>query len=95
MTLDPVTGMAHDSVDMEPGATWVSAFGTINATTITFNVHDSDEVIVYLHSPLWPEKFVWFTDLNGAAIGLDTRSVLAANAGLHTQYLEQLRGAVT
>ena len=35
-----------------------------------------------------------FTDLNGAAIGLDTRSVLAANAGLHAQYLEQLRGSI-
>ena len=35
-----------------------------------------------------------FTDLNGAAIDLDTRSVLAANADLHKLYLEQLRDSV-
>ncbi len=35
-----------------------------------------------------------FTDLNGAAIGLETRSVLAANAELHGQYLADLRGWV-
>ncbi len=35
-----------------------------------------------------------FTDLNGAPPGLDTRSVLAANPGLHRKYLEQLKGFV-
>ena len=35
-----------------------------------------------------------FTDLNGAAVDLDTRSVLAANTGLHEQYLGKLRGSV-
>lgn len=35
-----------------------------------------------------------FTDLNGNAINLDTRSVLAANAALHQQYLATLRGYV-
>ena len=35
-----------------------------------------------------------FTDLNGAAIGLETRSVLAANTKLHGQYLQDLRGWV-
>ena len=35
-----------------------------------------------------------FTDLNGAAVGLQTRSVLAANPGLHAVYLERLRGSV-
>jgi histidinol-phosphatase len=32
-----------------------------------------------------------FTDLSGAAVGLDTRSVLAANAPLHQQVLDALR----
>jgi histidinol-phosphatase len=35
-----------------------------------------------------------FTDMNGASVGLDTRSVLAANAGLHAHYLAALRGFV-
>jgi len=35
-----------------------------------------------------------FTDLNGESVGLDTRSVLAANPSLHARYLEQLRGFV-
>jgi histidinol-phosphatase len=35
-----------------------------------------------------------FTDLNGEAVGLGTRSVLAANPGLHATYLAQLRGFV-
>ena len=35
-----------------------------------------------------------FTDLNGAAIELETRSVLAANAGLHAHYLERLQGTI-
>jgi histidinol-phosphatase len=35
-----------------------------------------------------------FTDLNGAAVGLETRSVLATNAALHAHYLEKLRGYV-
>ena len=35
-----------------------------------------------------------FTDLNGDAIGLGTRSVLAANAGLHADYLQRLKGFV-
>jgi histidinol-phosphatase len=35
-----------------------------------------------------------FTDLNGAAAGLRTRSVLAANAALHAHYLAELRGYV-
>lgn len=35
-----------------------------------------------------------FTDLNGGAIGLETRSVLAANTELHSQYLADLRGWV-
>ena len=33
-----------------------------------------------------------FTDLNGDSPGLETRSVLAANAALHGHYLEQLSG---
>ena len=36
-----------------------------------------------------------FTDLNGAKPGLDTRSVLAANPGLHAKYLERLSGFVS
>ncbi len=35
-----------------------------------------------------------FTDLNGAPLGLDTRSVLAANSALHAQYLKHLEGYV-
>ena len=35
-----------------------------------------------------------FTDLNGMALSLETRSVLAANASLHEHYLEQLTGFV-
>lgn len=35
-----------------------------------------------------------FTDLNGAAVGLETRSVLATNAALHAHYLAALRGFV-
>jgi len=35
-----------------------------------------------------------FTDLNGAAIGLETRSVLAANSALHAHYLAALQGFV-
>jgi histidinol-phosphatase len=35
-----------------------------------------------------------FTDLNGAAPGLETRSVLAANSALHATYLERLGGFV-
>ena len=35
-----------------------------------------------------------FTDLNGAAVGLETRSVLAANPALHAKYLERLSGWV-
>ena len=35
-----------------------------------------------------------FTDLNGAAVGLETRSVLAANPALHATYLERLSGWV-
>jgi len=35
-----------------------------------------------------------FTDLNGTAVGLETRSVLAANAGLYDSLLQQLRGWV-
>jgi len=35
-----------------------------------------------------------FTDMNGEAIGLESRSVLAANAALHSNYLERLRGWV-
>ena len=35
-----------------------------------------------------------FTDLNGAAPDLDTRSVLAANPALHAIYLDRLRGFV-
>jgi histidinol-phosphatase len=35
-----------------------------------------------------------FTDLNGAGPGLDTRSVLAANASLHQHYLPILQGYV-
>ncbi len=35
-----------------------------------------------------------FTDLNGKAVGLDTRSVLAANPALHADYLARLRGWV-
>ena len=34
------------------------------------------------------------TDLNGDAVDLETRSVLAANAGLHTHYLAALRGSL-
>ena len=33
-----------------------------------------------------------FTDINGMAIGLETRSVLAANKALHQIYLETLKG---
>ncbi|MEE8425843.1 MAG: inositol monophosphatase family protein [Woeseiaceae bacterium] len=33
-----------------------------------------------------------FTDLNGKAVNLDTRSVLAANSLLHDSYLQKLRG---
>jgi len=36
-----------------------------------------------------------FTDLNGDAVGLETRSVLAANPALHEEYLGLLRGHVT
>lgn len=36
-----------------------------------------------------------FTDLNGAAPGLRTRSVLASNPALHAAYLETLRGFVS
>lgn len=35
-----------------------------------------------------------FTDLNGRAPNLETRSVLAANAGLHADYLKRLEGFV-
>jgi histidinol-phosphatase len=35
-----------------------------------------------------------FTDLNGAALSLDTRSVLAANPSLHTKFLLALEGYV-
>jgi histidinol-phosphatase len=35
-----------------------------------------------------------FTDLNGDAAGLETRSVLAANPALHAEYLGLLRGHV-
>lgn len=35
-----------------------------------------------------------FTDLNGNAPGLETRSVLAANTSLHRQYLLRLKGFV-
>ncbi len=35
-----------------------------------------------------------FTDLSGAAPTLETRSVLAANPGLHATYLDRLRGCV-
>jgi len=35
-----------------------------------------------------------FTDLNGDAVGLETRSVLAANAALHADYLQRLKGFV-
>jgi histidinol-phosphatase len=35
-----------------------------------------------------------FTDLNGAAVGLETRSVLATNAALYEGLLQQLRGWV-
>jgi len=35
-----------------------------------------------------------FTDLNGMAPSLETRSVLAANSKLHAHYLEQLNGFV-
>ena len=34
------------------------------------------------------------TDLNGAKPGMNTRSVLAANPGLHKKYLEHLKGFV-
>jgi len=36
-----------------------------------------------------------FTDLNGAKPGLDTRSVLAANPGLHAKFLKRLSGFVS
>ncbi|MGY8794877.1 MAG: inositol monophosphatase family protein, partial [Woeseiales bacterium] len=36
-----------------------------------------------------------FTDLNGAPLSLETRSVLAANPALHGAFLEQLRDYVT
>ena len=36
-----------------------------------------------------------FTNLNGGPVGLDVRSVLAANPSLHAKYLELLRGYVT
>ena len=36
-----------------------------------------------------------FTNLNGAPVDLDVRSVLAANPSLHAKYLELLRGYVT
>jgi histidinol-phosphatase len=36
-----------------------------------------------------------FTDLNGEAVRLEIRSVLAANPELHEEYLELLRGRVT
>lgn len=35
-----------------------------------------------------------FTDLNGGAVGLETRSVLATNAALHDDYLSRLKGWV-
>ncbi len=35
-----------------------------------------------------------FTDLNGAPISLETRSVLAANPALHAKYLHLLRGYI-
>ena len=35
-----------------------------------------------------------FTDLNGKAVGLETRSVLATNAALHDDYLARLKGWV-
>ena len=35
-----------------------------------------------------------FTDLNGVQPGLATRSVLAANPGLHKKYLERLKDFV-
>ena len=35
-----------------------------------------------------------FTDLNGNPVGLETRSVLAANPALHERYLPRLRGWV-
>lgn len=35
-----------------------------------------------------------FTDMNGKAIGLETRSVLATNTALHDDYLDRLRGWV-
>lgn len=35
-----------------------------------------------------------FTDLNGNSVGLETRSVLAANSALHAHYLTGLRGFV-
>lgn len=35
-----------------------------------------------------------FTDLNGEAVGLETRSVLAANPALHAHYLALLKGFV-
>ena len=36
-----------------------------------------------------------FTDLNGDAPGLETRSVLAANPAVHATYLDRLKGYVT
>ncbi len=35
-----------------------------------------------------------FTDLNGQAIGLSTRSVVAANPGMHEKLLEDLKGCL-
>lgn len=35
-----------------------------------------------------------FTDLNGSAVTLETRSVLATNAALHGEYLARLKGSV-
>ncbi len=35
-----------------------------------------------------------FTDLDGKAIGMETRSVLATNTALHDEYLGRLRGWV-
>jgi histidinol-phosphatase len=35
-----------------------------------------------------------FTDLNGRAVGLETRSVLATNSALHDDYLARLKGWV-
>ena len=35
-----------------------------------------------------------FTDMNGAPVSLETRSVLAANAALHEHYLALLKGSL-